>query len=171
MRGTTFQHFSKFILSLACTAIPAMSVAADAPAKSAAKSPDSKQIERGRYLVMITGCHDCHTPNYLAKGGKVPAKDFLTGDKLGWRGSWGTTYPANLRLYFNAITDEQWIHVAKTIEARPPMPYFALNAMTRADVLSIYEYIRSLGPAGEPAPRFVPADKEPPQPYVQFPMK
>jgi mono/diheme cytochrome c family protein len=171
MRGTTFQHFSKFILSLACAAIPAMSVAADAPAKSAAKSPHSKQIERGRYLVMITGCHDCHTPNYIAKGGKVPAKDFLTGDKLGWRGSWGTTYPANLRLYFNNITDEQWIQVAKTIEARPPMPYFALNAMTRADVLSIYEYIRSLGPAGEPAPRFVPADKEPPQPYVQFPMK
>ena len=85
--------------------------------------------------------------------------------------SWGTTYPANLRLYFNAITDEQWIHVAKTIEARPPMPCFALNAMTRADVLSIYESIRSLGPAGEPAPRFVPVDKEPPQPYVQFPMK
>ena len=148
-----------------------MSVAADAPAQSAAKSPDGKQIERGRYLVMITGCHDCHTPNYIAKGGKVPAKDFLTGDKRGWRGSWGTTYPANLRLYFNNITDEQWIQVAKTIEARPPMPYFALNAMTRADVLSIYEYIRSLGPAGEPAPRFVPADKEPPQPYVQFPMK
>ena len=171
MRGTTFQHFSKFILSLACTAIPAISVAADAPAKSAAKPPDSKQIERGRYLVMITGCHDCHTPNYIAKGGKVPAKDFLTGDKLGWRGPWGTTYPTNLRLYFSEITDVQWIQVAKTIETSPPMPYFALNAMTRTDVLAIYEYIRSLGPAGEPAPKSITTDKEPPQPYVQFPMK
>jgi len=171
MRGANFLQARLIIGALACAAFPALSIAADVPTKSSANPPNSVQIERGRYLVMITGCQDCHTPNYIAKGGKVPAKDFLTGDKLGWRGSWGTTYPANLRLYFNNITDEQWIQVAKTIEARPPMPYFALNAMTRADVLSIYEYIRSLGPAGEPAPKFVPADKEPPQPYVQFPMK
>ena len=171
MRGANFLQARLIIGALACAAFPALSIAADVPTKSSANPPTSVQIERGRYLVMITGCQDCHTPNYIAKGGKVPAKDFLTGDKLGWRGSWGTTYPANLRLYFNNITDEQWIQVAKTIEARPPMPYFALNAMTRADVLSIYEYIRSLGPAGEPAPKFVPADKEPPQPYVQFPMK
>ena len=171
MRGANFLQARLIIGALACAAFPALSIAADVPTKSSANPPNSVQIERGRYLVMITGCQDCHTPNYIAKGGKVPAKDFLTGDKLGWRGSWGTTYPANLRLYFNNITDEQWIQVAKTIEARPPMPYFALNAMTRADVLAIYEYIRSLGPAGEPAPKFVPADKEPPQPYVQFPMK
>ena len=171
MRGANFLQARLIIGALACAAFPALSIAADVPTKSSANPPNSVQIERGRYLVMITGCQDCHTPNYIAKGGKVPAKDFLTGDKLGWRGSWGTTYPANLRLYFNNITDEQWIQVAKTIEARPPMPYFALNAMTRADVLSIYEYIRSLGPAGGPAPKFVPADKEPPQPYVQFPMK
>jgi mono/diheme cytochrome c family protein len=171
MGGANFLQARLIIGALACAAVPALSIAADVPTKSSVNPPSSVQIERGHYLVVITGCHDCHTPNYIAKGGKVPAKDFLIGDKLGWRGSWGTTYPANLRLYFNNITDEQWIQVAKTIEARPPMPYFALNAMTRADVLSIYEYIRSLGPAGEPAPKFVPADKEPPQPYVQFPMK
>lgn len=26
------------------------------------KSFDMKQVDRGRYLVMITGCNDCHTP-------------------------------------------------------------------------------------------------------------
>jgi hypothetical protein len=51
------------------------------------------------------------------------------------------------------------------------MPYFSLNAMSEADVRSVYKYIRSLGPAGKPAPKFVPPDKVPPQPYVQFPDK
>jgi hypothetical protein len=36
-------------------------------------------------------------------------------------------------------------------------------------VRAIYQYIRYLGPASVPAPKFVPADKEPPQPYVKFP--
>jgi hypothetical protein len=49
------------------------------------------------------------------------------------------------------------------------MPFFSLNAMTEGDVRAIYKYIRWLGPAGVPAPNFVPPDKEPPPPYVQFP--
>jgi mono/diheme cytochrome c family protein len=145
------------------------SIAADAPAKAAAKPASSKQIERGRYVVMITGCHDCHTPGFLVNGGKTPEKDYLVGGKLGWRGPWGTTYPANLRLYFQAMEEDQWVQVAKEIQRRPPMPYFSLNAMSDADVRAIYKYIRSLGPAGEPAPKFLPPDKEPPKPYVQFP--
>ena len=169
MRRDTIQYVSLIILALACFATPAGSAAADVPANSVPKPPNSRQIERGHYLVMITGCHDCHTPNYLVRGGKAPAKDFLVGGKLGWRGPWGTTYPANLRLYFSEVTEDQWMQVARTIERRPPMPYFSLNAMTETDLRAIYHYVRSLGPAGEPAPSFVPADKEPPQPYVQYP--
>jgi len=171
MRGTIFQQVPLIVLALACAAIPAVSVAADVPTKPLAKPPTSKQIERGHYLVVITGCNYCHTPNYLVNGAKAPLKDLLTGGKLGWRGPWGTTYPANLRLYFNSITVDQWIQAAKTIQRRPPMPYFSLNAMTETDVRAIYQYMRSLGPAGEPAPNFIPADKEPPKPYVQFPMQ
>ena len=130
----------------------------------------NKDIERGRYLVMITGCNDCHTPNFLVNGGKTPEKDRLTGGTVGWRGPWGTTYPANLRLYFQEVNEEQWVQMAKEIQRRPPMPYFSLNALAEADARAIYRYIRSLGPVGVPAPKFVPADKEPPQPYVQFPM-
>ena len=167
------QMLSRTIVTLACAAITVSSIAADAPAKPAAKpaakSAASKEIERGRYLVMIAGCHDCHTPNFLLNGGKTPEKDYLVGGTLGWRGSWGTTYPANLRLYFQEVNEEQWVRVAKEIQRRPPMPYFSLNAMAEADVRAIYKFIHSLGPAGVPAPKFVPPDKEPPQPYVQFP--
>lgn len=158
------------VLALACAAIPVSCLAAGTQAKSVATKPaGGKQVERGRYLVMIAGCNDCHTRNFLVTGGKTPEQDRLTGDALGWRGPWGTTYPVNLRLYFQDMTEEQWVHVAKEIQRRPPMPYFSLNAMAEADVRAIYKYIRYLGPAGVPAPKFLPADKEPPQPYVQFP--
>lgn len=166
---TKIHGFSRVILGLACAAIAVSSIAADTPAKTAAKPASNKEIERGRYLVMIAGCNDCHTPNFLVNGGKTPEKDRLTGATMGWRGPWGTTYPVNLRLYFQDLTEGQWVQVAKEIQRRPPMPYFSLNAMAEADVRAIYKYIRYLGPAGTPAPKFVPPDKEPPQPYVQFP--
>jgi hypothetical protein len=41
--------------------------------------------------------------------------------------------------------------------------------MTDADVKAIYAYLKHLGPAGKPAPAYVPPDKEPAGPYVTFP--
>jgi hypothetical protein len=55
----------------------------------AAKKADPL-VERGRYLVSIAGCNDCHTANYPVRGGKVPEAEWLTGDALGWRGPWRT---------------------------------------------------------------------------------
>lgn len=133
------------------------------------KSPQGASIERGRYLVSIAGCNDCHTPGYPQAGGKVPEKQWLVGDQLGWRGPWGTTYPANLRLYMQTVSEDQWIKIAKTTELRPPMPWFALRDMTEEDLASIYRFVRHLGPGGEPAPAYLPPGQEPKGPYVQFP--
>ena len=159
------------VAALASVALSVPAIAAEKAAKSNAKTEPKRDIERGRYLVAVSGCNDCHTPGFLVKGNKVPEKDRLTGGSLGWRGPWGTTYPANLRLYFQEITEEQWVHVAKEIQRRPPMPYYSLNQMAEPDVRAMYKYIRSLGPAGKPAPKYVPPEKVPPQPYVQFPDK
>jgi mono/diheme cytochrome c family protein len=126
-------------------------------------------VERGRYLIQIAGCNDCHTANYAISGGKVPEKDWLTGDALGWRGPWGTTYPTNLRLYMQNFSEEQWVKTAKTLKTRPPMPWFNLHDMTARDLRAMYRYIRHLGPAGKPAPAYVPPEQTPAGPYVQFP--
>jgi len=128
-----------------------------------------KDVERGRYLVRITGCNDCHTPGYAMSGGKTPEAEWLTGDPLGWRGPWGTTYAPNLRLYMLGLSEEDWIKKARTLSTRPPMPWFNVNDMSRDDLRAIYRYVRHLGPAGKPAPDYVPPDKTPPEPYVQFP--
>jgi mono/diheme cytochrome c family protein len=135
------------------------------PEKSSAAS-----IERGRYLVRISGCNDCHTPGYAEKGGEVPESYWLTGDALGWRGPWGTTYPVNLRLYVQGMSENECVRRMHTLSARPPMPWFALRAMSAGDLRAIYRYVRHLGPAGKPAPEYVAPGQTPSQPYVQFPM-
>lgn len=135
-----------------------------------AKAPDRASIERGRYLVRIGGCNDCHTAGYGMSGGKVPEAQWLTGDKLGFRGPWGTTYPSNLRLAMGKLTEQEWVKLAKTAEYRPPMPWFNLHAMTEQDLRAMYRFVRSLGPGGEPAPAYVPPGQPPAGPYVSFPM-
>jgi hypothetical protein len=49
------------------------------------------------------------------------------------------------------------------------MPWFNLRDMTDRDVKAIYAYLKHLGPAGQPAPQYVPPDKTPSGPFVQFP--
>ena len=136
------------------------------PATAAASSPE---VERGRYLTIIGGCNDCHTAGYAPAAGKVPEKDWLTGDTLGWRGPWGTTYPSNLRLFMAKLSEKEWVTLAKHLETRPPMPWFTLQRMTDGDLRAIYKFVRSLGPAGSPAPAYLPPDKAPSQPYIQVP--
>ncbi len=139
-----------------------------APRKEARRTAATR-VERGRYLSKIGGCNDCHTPGYLLSEGKVPEKMWLTGDTFGWRGPWGTTYAINLRLYMSALSEDQWLASAKTIKARPPMPWFDLNIMHGGDLRAIHRYVRHLGPGGELAPAYVPPDQEPKAPYALFP--
>ena len=157
---------NNFVVSLALAlsiASPGAAVAADAPTAFAGK------VARGKYLVKIAGCNDCHTPGYAQLAGKVDEKQWLTGDGLGYRGPWGTTYASNLRLYFDKISEDQWVKLARTIELRPPMPWFTLREVSETDLRAMHAFIKSLGPAGAPAPAYVPPDKEPKPPYAQFP--
>ena len=134
--------------------------------KAKKKLPDD--VARGRYLVQITGCNDCHTPGYAPSNGTVDEKLWLTGDILGWRGPWGTTYPSNLRLVAQNLSEDGWVKLTRS-ELRPPMPWFNLRDMSDRDVRAIYRYLKYVGPAGQPAPAYVPPDKEPKPPFVQFP--
>jgi mono/diheme cytochrome c family protein len=130
---------------------------------------DMAMVEKGRYLVQISGCNDCHTPGYLQGEGSVPVSDWLIGDRFGWRGTWGTTYGANLRLFMADKSQSQWVAFAKTMKVRPVMPWYTLNAMKEEDLAAIYQFVRYLGPKGTPAPDYVPPGREPMGPYAQFP--
>lgn len=138
-------------------------------AASADQGPAVRSIERGRYLVRNAGCNDCHTAGYPESGGTVHEKEWLTGSPVGFQGPWGTTYPANLRLTMARLDETEWVRLAHTTQLRPPMPWFALRDMSEADLRDIHRFIRYLGPAGSPAPRFVGPGETPAGPVIQVP--
>ena len=125
------------------------------------------KVARGLYLVRISGCNDCHTPGYAESAGQTPQAAWLTGSAVGFRGPWGTTYPANLRLSMQRLTEAEWLQRARQ-PMRPPMPWFALRDMSDEDLRAVYAAVRHLGPAGDPAPTYVAAGSAPPGLYIDF---
>lgn len=126
------------------------------------------QIEAGKYLITVGGCNDCHTENYLQSGGNVPEKDWLKGTSLGWQGPWGTTYPSNLRLTVQDLDEEEFVIVLHERTDLPPMPWMNVNKISEKDAKAIYQYIRSLGPAGDYAPDALNPGVEPMTPYLSL---
>ena len=163
--------------ALAAVALPLVLAAChrDAPASTGktpfpaaqAATPDSL-VERGAYLAVTKGCNACHTPGYAESDGQVPRDRWLTGSPLGWQGPWGTTYAANLRLKVAGMDEAEWLRYTAEIRARPPMPAANVRAMSGDDRRALYHFIRSLGPAGAPAPAYLPPGAEASMPYVKW---
>ncbi len=133
-----------------------------------AQSAPPAAIARGEYVVRITGCNDCHTPGYPEKGGNIPTSKWLTGNSTGFKGPWGVTYPINLRLLMQNLTEDQWVNFARNLQARPPMPWFTMQMFSESDLRATYQFVRSLGPAGEQAPNFVPPGGQIKTQYIDF---
>lgn len=105
----------------ACAALLfAAALAGQAPAKAADSAPGGSRLERGKYLVTILGCNDCHTPFKMGPKGpepdwtrmlsghpesmKLPPPPAPAGPWI-WAGSasntayagpWGVSYASNL---------------------------------------------------------------------------
>lgn len=150
MKRTTGETVAFALFALIAT------VATTLFAVSPARADDLRAatLARGEYLVRLGGCNDCHTAGYAEAGGNVPKTQWLQGQPVGFQGPWGVSYPANLRLRINALSEEQWVAAARAPRL-PPMPWFALRDMTDADLKAIYAFVRSLGAAGEEMPAAV----------------
>ena len=135
-----------------------------APGNSATKT-QSATIERGKYLVRFGACNDCHTPGWRETFGEIPVSKWMIGTSIGWRGAWGTVYPANVRLRFYEITEDQWLAMIKTRAGPPPMVWHDLRVLTLDDQRAIYRFVRSLGKAGPQTLQSVSPDLEPKTPY------
>jgi mono/diheme cytochrome c family protein len=131
--------------------------------------PDKELIERGRHMAVVGGCNDCHSAGYAESEGQLPERAWLTGSPLGYRGFWGTTYATNLRLSLSKITEDEWVKYARTLETRPPMPWFNLNQWSEDDLRAFYHYVRQLRPIGKAAPHPVPPHEEPDSAFIQWP--
>lgn len=126
-----------------------------------------KMIERGRYLLSVSGCNDCHTAGYAEKGGNIPESECFLGSAVGFKGPGGTTYPSNLRLLVADMSEEQWLVQARQ-QRRPPMPWFNLRDMTDVDLKAMYATLRYLGPKGTVMPAYVPPDGNVDTAFIYF---
>jgi len=160
------------LAAIAATAIgtamaqrPGGAVGTAAPPRVAAASPEAA----GRYLVLIGGCNDCHTPGYAqSNGAEPPERDWLKGSDVGFRGPWGVTYAANLRLSVSSADEAGWVAAMRQRGGMPPMPWPSLNHMAEEDLRAIYRYIRALGEPGAPAPATLPPGTAPATPVMDF---
>jgi cytochrome c553 len=145
------------------------------PAVEPAVTPDTtdgprvvaaSDIEAGRYLVLVGGCNDCHTPQYaMTNGAQPPEAEWLRGSTEGHTGPWGTTYGKNLRMTVGRMGEDQWVELLATGSSLPPMPWPSVRAMSDADKRAMYRYIASLpGEVGEQAPAALPPGATPPAP-------
>lgn len=136
-----------------------------APLATDAATP-ADPVQRGKYLMRIGGCHDCHTPGYAAKEGNVPEDRWLIGDSVGYSGPWGTTYASNLRKLMSTMDENEWVEYAQNLKTRPPMPWFNLKAFAPDDLRSMYRYVRSLPTNHSDVPEYVPPDRKPATPHI-----
>ncbi|MGB7435832.1 MAG: c-type cytochrome [Candidatus Acidiferrum sp.] len=122
------------------------------PLTAPVPAPDvSTPEKRGKYLVTIIGCTDCHTPQD-AQGQPLPGMDFAGGFIM--EGPWGrvassniTPDPSGIPYYDLAL----FTQVFRTgyVKARPInqiMPWTSFREMTDEDIAAIFSYIKTLKP-------------------------
>jgi hypothetical protein len=134
---------------------------------AATPNDNAAVIERGRYLVGVGGCNDCHSTGYTEIGEVMPESERLLGSGVGFAGPWGLSYPANLRLKVATMQPEQWQQRIRA-GGMPPMTWPSLQLMTQEDQLAVYQYLRSLGPAGIDAPVAVAPGRPITTPYISL---
>jgi len=114
--------------------------------------PDvSDPVKRGRFLVNLTGCTDCHTPvdNHHAP---MPGLEFSGGQIL--QAPWGTVASANLTPDPSGIPyydEAMFIKAMRTgavggRELNKTMPWSVLSNMTDEDLAGIFAYLKTLKP-------------------------
>jgi mono/diheme cytochrome c family protein len=119
------------------------------------------QVERGKYLVTLGGCSDCHTPGSFL--GHPDTARFLGGSDVGFAiPGLGVFVGRNLtpdpETGLGKWTTQQ-IVTAFTTGVRPDgrilapiMPYEAFKSLTNADARAIAAYLKTLKPVKNAVP-------------------
>jgi mono/diheme cytochrome c family protein/uncharacterized protein YjiS (DUF1127 family) len=161
--ATRLSHAALRLLLAAVVAVSAFAI----PSRNV--HAQDAQIERGRYLVTLGGCNDCHTPGYFF--GKPDMTRFLGGSEVGFEiPALGVFHGPNLTPDRDTglgqwSTDE--IATAITTGRRPDgrvlapiMPWHAFASLTGQDVRAIAVFLQSLPPVKNKVPGpFGPGEK------------
>jgi mono/diheme cytochrome c family protein len=130
---------------------------------------DDPQLSRGKYLVTLGGCNDCHTPGYFL--GKPDTSRFLGGSDVGFEipgeGVFvGPNITPDKETGIGSWTREQIVTAMQTGERpdgrilAPVMPWHAFAQLTADDTMAIAAFLQSLGPVDNKVPGpFKPGEK------------
>lgn len=129
-----------------------------------AKATPADPIARGKYLSIVGGCNDCHTPGTFY--GMPDTTRMLSGSELGWQGPWGVSYPRNLtpdmETGLGTWTEDDIVQTLRTGKKKdgspllPPMPWPMYSQMTDEDLHALAAYLKSIPPVKHKAPDIVP---------------
>ncbi len=142
------------VLGAAAIALAVLSVSCAKNAPSTAMAPKPDPVVRGRYLVTIMSCNDCHTPGSFY--GAPDTLRLLSGSDLGWAGPWGIVHARNLTpdstTGIGKWTKEQIVTALRTgntpdgAQLAPIMPWMNYASMLDDDAMAIASYLKSLPP-------------------------
>ena len=163
-----------FVLSAAIFVAVAMVSTTHSAAQQPSTAAGNASVERGRYLVTITGCHDCHSPKVqgmtpdLSRGlSGRPATTQLpsptktevhaSADLTAWTGPWGYSVASNLTpdpatgigTRYNEASFIATMRTGKKPNGTaimPPMPSEVYQNMTDEDLRAIFAYLRTVKP-------------------------
>ena len=131
---------------------------------------DDAKIARGRYLVSIAGCSDCHTPGGML--GSPDMKRYLGGSDVGFsipdQGVFvGQNLTSDMGTGLGKWTDEQIvtaIRKGKTpdgAELSGVMPYNSFANLTDEDAFAIAAFLKSLPPVNNKVVSYKPGENVP----------
>src|SRR5262245_40326847 len=121
-------------------------------------------IARGKYLTIVGGCNDCHTPGTFY--GQMDTTRLLSGTELGWQGPWGVSYPRNLtpdmETGLGSWSEDDIVQALRTGKKKdgspilPPMPWPFYSQMTDEDLHALAAYLKSIPAVKHKAPDIIP---------------
>jgi mono/diheme cytochrome c family protein len=152
---------SRNMVDLALDIAFALAVAASLAALAPPANAASAQVARGKYLVTLGGCNDCHTPGSFF--GKPDSARFLGGSEVGFEiPELGVFYGPNLTpdkdTGLGSWTSAQivtGIQTGKRPDGRmlaPIMPWRAFAKLTKSDALAVAAFLKSLPPVKNQVP-------------------
>src|SRR5215471_7295251 len=118
-----------------------------------AASADGAKIARGKYLMTVGACNDCHSPKLDPQ--QHPNEIHASLDLTAWAGPWGISYGANLTPdpetgLAKRYTEASFIKTLRTgkkpegEDLLPPMPWELYKVFSDDDIKAIWAFLQTI---------------------------